>query len=285
MNKEILVLGSEGLIGTALCENLKKSGHKLTRIDLKLGLDINDESIKYYIEDHVKTCDFVYFLAFDVGGANYLSKYEHTYKFISNNIKMMERIFELIGKYNKKFVFISSMMTKMPQSTYGLLKSIGERYTKSLDGVSIRFWNVYGPEKIEQGKNHVITDFIISALTKGHIKCMTDGSEVRQFIHTDSAAEALSLVMNNYEKVKTLASNDLNCVDITNNSWVRIATVANQIAKETGVMVEFSENKDKVQKDLRIESNTSIIESLGWFEKISLFDGIESLVKLYGKKQ
>lgn len=279
----ILVLGSEGLIGKALCSKLEANNHDIVHYDLKIGLDINDEKNHYFLENCVKTADFVYFLAFDVGGANYLSKYEHTHNFISNNIQMMERVFGLIKEYNKPFIFISSMMTKMPQSTYGLLKSIGERYTKSLDGISIRFWNVYGPEEVEQGKNHVITDFIMSTLTKGYIKCMTDGSEVRQFIHTDDAAEALELVMENYDKAKELAANDLNCIDVTNNEWTSIRTIADFIAGCNG-SVEYSENKDKVQKDLKIEANTQIINSLGWWPKIRLSDGLLSLIKLYGSK-
>lgn len=281
MNKKILILGDAGLIGRGLTEELNKHSYVTEGFDLKNGLDINDDKNLNRLRNSIETSDFVFFLAFDVGGANYLSKYEHTFDFISNNVKMMERVFSLLEVYNKEFVFISSMMTKMPQSTYGMLKSIGERYTKSINGVSVRFWNVYGPEHVEPGKNHVITDFIMSALTNNEIKCMTDGSEVRQFIHTEEAAIALRLIMENFDKARKMAANDLNCVDVTNNAWTSIKELANTIKEESGCSLTFSEAKDKVQKNLMIEANTDIISSLGWQADNDLRGRIRELIKFY----
>ena len=42
----------------------------------------------YLMECMIK--DFVFFLAFDVGGSRYLKKYQHTYRFLHNNTKMMQ---------------------------------------------------------------------------------------------------------------------------------------------------------------------------------------------------
>lgn len=284
--KKILVLGSEGLIGRSLCNQLESNNHETIHFDKKIGLDINEKELYYFLESKVVESDFVYFLAFDVGGSQYLARYEHTHQFISNNTQMMEKVFFLLQKHNKPFVFISSMMTKMPQSTYGILKCLGERYTKSLNGVSVRFWNVFGPEEIEEGKNHVITDFIVSAIKNKKIECKTDGSEVRQFIYSDEAAKALELIMNNYEKVKELSSNDLNCVDVSNNIWTPIDSIAYYIANDIeGTSVSFTDKKDKVQRDIMIDPNLEIIkEHLGWKEEVTLFRGINKLISIYKNK-
>lgn len=279
--KKILVLGSEGLIGKSLCRKLELSGHKVFHIDKKINHDILCEYDSGMLDQYIFESDFVFFLAFDVGGAKYLSKNEHTFDFISKNTRMMEKVFDGVREYSKPFIFISSMMTKMPQSTYGILKSLGERYTKSLGGLSIRFWNVYGYEKIEQDKNHVITDFIVSGLNNKEINCMTDGSEVRQFIHADDAAEALEIVMNNYKSAIRMSANDLNCIDITNNKWTSIKLIGEHIASITKSKINFSESKDKVQKDLKIDADTKIIEVLGWKEKIDLCQGINNLINIY----
>ena len=47
----------------------------------------------------------------------------------------------------------------MSYSPYGVMKRVGEMYTKSLGGLIVHFWNVYGIEK-DMEKAHVITDFI-----------------------------------------------------------------------------------------------------------------------------
>ncbi len=68
---------------------------------------------------------------------------------------------------------------------YGVLKKIGENITKSLGGISVRFWNVYGIEE-DMEKSHVITDFIIKGLNKKKIQMLTNGLEERDFLYADN---------------------------------------------------------------------------------------------------
>ena len=74
----------------------------------------------------------------------------------------MKNTFELLYKEKKRFIFATSQMSNMIYSSYGVLKRIGEDITKSLGGISVRFWNVYGIEN-DMEKSHVVTDFIIKA--------------------------------------------------------------------------------------------------------------------------
>jgi hypothetical protein len=55
----------------------------------------------------------------------------------------MANVFGYLKKYNKRFVFASSQMSNMSYSPYGVLKNVGELYTKSLNGLIVKFWNVY----------------------------------------------------------------------------------------------------------------------------------------------
>ena len=96
---------------------------------------------------NIKKSDFVFFLAFDVGGSRYLKKYQRTYDFLINNLLIMSNVFRLLKKYNKKFIFASSQMSNMDFSPYGTLKRLGEDVTKSLNCLYVKFWNVYGIEK------------------------------------------------------------------------------------------------------------------------------------------
>ena len=63
----------------------------------------------------------------------------------------MSNTFNLLKKYNKKFIFASSQMSNMDFSSYGVLKKIGEDITKSLNCLYVKFWNVYGIEKYRKG--------------------------------------------------------------------------------------------------------------------------------------
>jgi hypothetical protein len=74
-----------------------------------------------------RAADFVFFLAFDVGGSRYLKKYQHTFDFINNNTRLMANtIWTYLNKYKKRFVFASSQMSNMSYSPYGVLKRVGE---------------------------------------------------------------------------------------------------------------------------------------------------------------
>ncbi len=94
----------------------------------------------------INECDFVYFAAFDVGNSCYLKNNETNFDFISNNVLILHNTFYLLKKTGKPFVFISSSMALNAKCTYGLLKLLGEKYTKSLNGLVVRLWNIYGED-------------------------------------------------------------------------------------------------------------------------------------------
>ena len=157
---KITVLGSGGQIGAYLTEYLREKGHKVHEFDVVNGPHQDMTEIPNpELHRVIMNTDFVFFLAFDVGGSRYLKKYQHTFKFIDNNARMMVSVFGLLEKYNKRFVFASSQMSNMSHSPYGVMKRVGELYTKTLNGLLVKFWNVYGIEK-DMDKAHVITDFI-----------------------------------------------------------------------------------------------------------------------------
>ncbi len=126
-----LILGSEGLIGQYLLKYLKDIGEEVIEFDL-LRNDFEDLRLydNNWLANFMYDSDFVHFLAFDVGGSVYMKKYQDTYDFISNNIKIMNTTFDMLKEMNKPFIFATSQMSNMNYSTYGRLKAIGESYTK-----------------------------------------------------------------------------------------------------------------------------------------------------------
>ena len=195
---KVTILGSSGQIGAYLTEYLRKKGHEVIEFDKNFDVK-HDMTVIPNIKLHgaIHQSDFVFFLAFDVGGSHYLKKYQHTFNFIDNNARMMVNAFEYIARYKKPFVFASSQMSNMSYSPYGVMKRVGELYTRSLNGLIVKFWNVYGIEK-DMEKAHVITDFIVKGFETGNIDMMTDGTEEREFLYAEDCCEALETVMEKY---------------------------------------------------------------------------------------
>jgi len=249
--KRVTILGSSGQIGSYLTEYLSNKGYDVREFDIINGEEEDMTKIPNpNLHARIMTSDFIFFLAFDVGGSHYLKKYQHTFKFIDNNTRLMANAFGLIEKYNKPFVFASSQMSNMSYSPYGVLKRVGELYTKSLNGLIVKFWNVYGIEK-DMEKAHVITDFIRKGFETGTIDMMTDGTEQRDFLYAEDCCEALETVMDQYSNFTS--DTDLHITTGVYTSILEIAQNIQSLFKEIGKEVEVSPSpsKDEVQKDAR----------------------------------
>jgi len=268
----ITILGSSGQIGAYLTEYLRGKGHDVREFDVVNGEDQDMTKIPNPdLHARIATSEFVFFLAFDVGGSHYLKKYQHTFKFIDNNTRIMANVFGYLNQYKVPFVFASSQMSNMSYSPYGVMKKVGELYTKSLEGLIVKFWNVYGIEK-DMEKAHVITDFIHKGFETGVIDMMTDGTEAREFLYAEDCCEALESIMENYDQ---LTSDDE--LHITTGSHTTILEVARIIQRlfsniEKDVVIQPAESKDEVQKDARNIPDPYIKKF--WRSKTSLKKGI-----------
>lgn len=270
---KITILGSSGQIGAYLTEYLRGKGHAVHEFDVVNGehqdmTDIPNPELHRVIMD----TDFVFFLAFDVGGSRYLKKYQHTFDFINNNARLMVNAFGLLEKYNKRFVFASSQMSNMSYSPYGVMKRVGELYTQTLGGLTVHFWNVYGIEH-DPEKSHVITDFIRRGFEEGQFEMMTDGTEERQFLYAEDCCEALETVMHSYTDFKP--EDPLHITSFRGNTIKEVAEIIqgqfNLIGKHD-VKITPGLAKDSVQLDKRNQANNYITG--WWMPKTNLQDGI-----------
>ena len=272
---KVLNLGSSGQIGAYLTEYLRNKGHEVIEYDKNLGARYNLTAIpSTWLESCIKQADFVFFLAFDVGGSRYLKKYQHTFDFINNNTRLMANVFGLLEKYNKRFVFASSQMSNMSYSPYGVMKRVGELYTTSLKGLIVKFWNVYGIEK-DMDKAHVITDFIKKGFEQGDFEMMTDGTEERQFLYAEDCCEALETIMENYTDFKP--EDPLHITSFHATSIKEVAAIImgqfNLIGKPIKINPGLA--KDSVQMNKRNEANSYIMD--WWLPQTNMQDGIKAV--------
>ena len=271
----ITVLGSSGQIGAYLTEYLREKDHDVREFDVVNGKDQDMRMIPNYdLHARISTSEFVFFLAFDVGGSRYLKKYQHTFDFVNNNARLMVNAFEYLKKYEVPFVFASSQMSNMSYSPYGTLKRVGELYTETLGGLIVKFWNVYGIEK-DHDKAHVITDFIRKGFEEGDFQMMTDGKEERQFLYAEDCCEGLEAVMENYKELKS--TDPLHITNFDYTSILDVARIIEEEFKNIGKTVNISpsESKDSVQLDKRNEADRFIEKY--WSPKTNLETGISKV--------
>ena len=272
-----LILGASGQVGSALCDHYFEKGDSIETFDIASAphedLRLKSNSI---LRKKFERSDFVFFLAFDVGGSRYLKKYQKSFDFLQNNMKIMVNTFELLKETKKPFIFTSSQMSNMHFSSYGTLKRLGEHYTESLGGLVVKFWNVYGIETNLE-KSHVITDFIIKARDKGVINMLTDGDEFRQFLHVEDCCRCLDILSQKYATLDRkenyhISSFQTHCVH----------GVASLVAKNFPhtVPVIKGEARDCVQGGGQSESPDRYILNF-WEPKISLKEGIKRMYDYY----
>ena len=271
----VTILGSSGQIGSYLSKYLSKKGCIVREFDILNGEHQDMTHIpNTYLRNAIMESDFVFFLAFDVGGSHYLKKYQHTFKFINNNTRIMANVFGYLEDYQVPFVFASSQMSNMGYSPYGVMKRVGELYTRSLNGSIVKFWNVFGIEK-DMEKAHVITDFIVKGFETGVIDMMTDGTEEREFLYSEDCCEALETIMGCYDQFT--CDDELHITTGISTSILEIAQIIQVLFRNIGKEIEVipASSKDEVQKDARNLSDPYI--ERWWRPKTDIVDGISKV--------
>jgi nucleoside-diphosphate-sugar epimerase len=188
---------------------------------------------------------------------------------------MMANVFDLLGKYKKRFVFASSQMSNMSYSPYGVLKRVGELYTSTLKGLTVKFWNVYGIEK-DMDKAHVITDFIRKGFEEKEFEMLTDGTEERQFLYAEDCCEALETVMESYTDFKP--EDPLHITSFRSNTIREVANIIQGCFGLIGkhdIHIKSGLAKDSVQLDKRNAPDTYILD--WWIPKTGIDVGIRKV--------
>lgn len=251
-----LVLGGSGLIGKELQEELVKNGEQVINLDIKEGVDLRTFSLEKY-----STVDYVWFLAWDSGGAKYLTNEKNFLNIYKNNIQLCNNIFSFLEKHNKPFLFTSSQLAAT-DNPYGFTKLLGEEWGKLLSGKIVRMWNVYGWEEPAE-RSHVIPDLVIQSLQNKKIELMTSGEEKRQFIFVKDCVR-------NLIRIREIKGTNFS---LTNGQWLKIKEVAAKIASSLKIEIHLGNNKGY---ENLIEPNDSFKQFV--FHH-SLENGINEIIK------
>lgn len=267
---KVLVIGASGVIGSAASSFFKERGDTVIDWDIEISPS-HDLRVQGALDATLKdeAPDVALFLAFDVGGSKYPIE---SAEYVSNNMRIIQNTLGVLGKYKVPFIHTTSQMSNMDHNPYGPLKRIAEFHTKYLGGVNVKVWNVYGPENVGP-KSHAIADFIEQAKTLKRIQMLSDGQEVRQFLHARDFARALSIIVDRYTEFSGKT------VDISSFKWTSIHEVANVVAAVCGPGVDVVPGHVVSGFQTKVNTPGEDFLNTGWTPCISLEDGIKSCLK------
>ena len=207
---KILITGGAGFIGTNLCEALLPN-HAVVSIDnYSIGLKKNHiEGVKYIDADVLDILDVVendFDICFHLAG---LSRIQPSFSdpvntFNSNTMGVLS-VVEWCRKNKVRLIYAgsSSRHYNHYQSPYATFKYLGEEICKlyrtayKMDIEITRFYNVYGPKEITNGKWAAVIGIWRSQVKNGEpITVVGDGEQRRDFTHVDDIVTVLINLMN-----------------------------------------------------------------------------------------
>lgn len=253
-NMRVLITGGLGFIGTNLAirclqmnwdvsivDNGKTEFHKSRKKIIYQHGDpqIHECSVKsFVITNKYKNFDAVFHLA---AQPSVLYSVEQPYKSFANNVQdtTLLLLTESADHKNiKRIIFASSAAvygntncfpttessTIQPESPYGLQKYIGEKLLElqtrkhKLDGVSLRYFNVYGPYQYLTGAYATAVSAWLHAIkNKQPLRKDGTGEQVRDMVFVDDVVNANILAAQHKCRLDGVALNIASGTQVSNN--------------------------------------------------------------------
>jgi len=302
LTSKIYVPGHKGLVGSALMRKLKEAGYNNVFGGNREHLDLrNQKSVNDFFETNKP--DYVFLAAAKVGGINYNKSAPAD--FILDNLQIQNNIISSAYKHGvKKLLFLGSAciypkVTLQPikeeyllsdyleptNEGYALAKIAGLKMCQmfnqqyGFNAISLMPANLYGVNdnfNIEQC--HVIPAMInkfITAKNNGddHVVLFGDGTPTREFLYVDDLADACIFLMNNY--------NNPEHINVGSSEEYTIKDLATIVAEKTGYTGKIIWDTDKPNGTPRRKLDNSKINSMGWYSKTNLSEGLEKTVDWY----
>lgn len=267
----VLVLGSGGLVGTALTEWLYAHGYEVIHVRNRTHIDLREPGALNVFKD--TRIEFAFFLACEVGGSKFLNQAEAQLNIIQHNVAMYQNVFPWLKQRNIPFIFTSSYL-QFQSTPYGAVKRLGEMWISSMGWGRIgRLWNVYGAERVGV-RSHVIPDWVNACIQHQHIHSRTNGEEMRQFLHADDCASALGTMMLKYDELPQVT-------DVSSGHWNTMKEVASMVINASNIecSVTFGEHDARFRERVPPRMDTVLYET--WEPRVHLEQGISDLFDHY----
>lgn len=277
----IAVAGSDGFVGTKVCEQLEYKGHKVVRIDITRGFDLCDNTVIDKIEPidcFIHLANLVY-----VPGS-----YTDPEKYYRVNYLTTLNALEVCRKHNARLVYASSYIYGPPQylpvdeqhpicpfNPYAQTKVICEKLCEGYHRdfrvkVSIlRPFNIYGVGQ----KGKLLIPEIIGQLKEGKETIeLKSSSPRRDYINVVDVASAICSC--------ALSDEEFGVYNACSGESVSVKEITEIINRNLRHKVKFIFSaSDRPNEVDETRGSCMHLESIGWRKTISFEEGIREIIK------
>jgi ADP-L-glycero-D-manno-heptose 6-epimerase len=200
--ERIIITGTNGFIGQNLLNKLKESHRDILEINETIFTNPD-----WIIELYNVLNSFSPTVIFHVGACSDTLETDPNYMMTRNY--EFTRILSDYCQWNKsKLVYSSSAANYgtnnlYPSNLYGWSKYVAEQYVNKCGGISLRYFNVYGPLENEKGKMASVAYQMMEKHKQGEeIKLFPDKPR-RDFIYVNDVVNANIYAFENYETLNS----------------------------------------------------------------------------------
>lgn len=305
-NSKIFVAGHKGLVGSAIVRKLNELGYTNIITKSRSEVDLLDyNNVEFFFDKYQP--EYVFLAAAKVGGI----KANSTYKadFIWENIMIQSNVIKCSHKYGvKKMLFLGSscIYPKMSQQpikeeyllsgfleesndAYAIAKIAGIKMCQSFNQqygtnfISVMPCNMYGINDNYHPENSHVFPAMIRKLHEAkisgsnRINLWGDGSPYREFLYSDDLADACHFLMTNDspDLINIGSGKDQSIKDLA-------CLMRDIIYPNCQIVFDGNQGINGTPKKLL---DVSLINSLGWYSKTSLEEGIKLSYQDFLNKQ
>jgi len=301
--KEVVVTGGAGFIGSNLCRTLLEEGAKVTAFDnlysgkIDFIKDLIDKGLNFVqkdirnpvaLEEATKNCEVIFHLA---AQTSVPFSMENPKEDCEINVVGTLNVLEAARKAGARVVFASSCAVygnpekrptpetypTHPIAFYGLTKLLGENYCRfyqenyGLEVVMLRIFNVYGPSC-----HGAIYDFLNKLRkTPDKLEVLGTGRQARDFVYI------LDMV-NFLLKAATSPAAAGEVFNVGTGTTTSVSELAKMIIKILGlkdVEIYFTGGQAwEGDMDITLADNSKAVNELGWRPQVSLEEGLKKLI-------
>lgn len=305
-NDKIFIAGHRGMVGSAIERKLKHEGfvNIVTRTSEELDLRSQADVLNFFLSERP---EYVFLAAAKVGGIYANSRFRADFIY-DNLIIEANVIHSSFLAQVKKLLFLGSsciypkfanqpikeeyLLSGYLEETnqpYAIAKIAGielcesYRYQHGCNFISAMPTNLYGTNDNYLPENSHVLPALISKIVNAklsgsfEVSIWGSGTPLREFLHVDDLADACLFLMNSHDQPGFL--------NVGSGSEISIRNLARLIADIVGYEGIFSFDSSKPDGTPRKLLDTTRINDLGWFSKISLEDGIKKTIKEYYELQ
>tara|TARA_Y100000991_G_scaffold65664_1_gene49112 strand:- start:5208 stop:6188 length:981 start_codon:yes stop_codon:yes gene_type:complete len=315
----IAIFGSKGMAGGAICRALKNKGYSKLLMPTRKELDLLHFNVldKWF---ELNRPHVVIIAAAKVGGIYANNNYPAD--FILENLKIQNNIIEIAWRKNvKKLLFLGSSciypkFSKQPipeeallsgdleptNQWYAIAKISGIKLCEALkkqydfNAISLMPTNLYGPgDNYHPQNSHVLPGLIrrfceAKEKKQKEVICWGTGSPYREFLHVDDLGQASVFVLENWDLDQDNAPKGTNgeplpFLNVGTGTDISIKELANLIAKYVEFDGEIIWDTSKPDGTPKKQLDVTRINSIGWYPRISINDGVRETIDMYKKFQ